>query len=440
MTQFQLSRYNYFIEDNNNVICYNSLSNKMFILTNTEYKNLNIKLLNLQEFKKSYPTFFNKLNSWGFIIDEGTNEIDIFRFYNKQITYLNQVYMVTINPTLSCNANCWYCITDLNKVEYENQGMTSKTVKEVQLHLANSIKKNKYNEILLDWFGGEPLLLFHKAIKPISEYVFQIAKDYNINIGQHITTNASLIDNEMAIFFNDNNIKSFQIPLDGLEKTHNNIKSIKGINSYEKTIESLSILSQNIKDVSIVLRINYDKHTLKNIDHIISDIPKDVAKNIVVDFQRVVQVRRTEGENIFLKGAIEKFSKEGFKVRSWAFIPSKFIRCSSDRYNQIVINYDGYIYKCTARDYNEKWRIGKLLSDGNIEWNINMLYKYFGKAPFENEMCLNCKHLPLCNGLCVQKAVEISKDKINNFCLYKQSEIEINTYIKYKAHNIFVEN
>jgi len=440
MVEHKLSKYNYFIIDKNDVICYNSLRNKIFTLSETEYSNIKLKLLALSKFQEEYPTLFKKLLSWGFIVEQNTDELDIIRFYNKQETHLNRFYQVTINPTLACNAKCWYCTTEFNNTIYEKRCMNKETVKLIQLHLENSIKIDRKNEILIDWFGGEPLLFFQEVVKPISEYILPIAEKQNVKIIQHVTTNASLIDNEMAVFFNDMNIRSFQIPLDGYEKRHNKIKKIDDINSYNKVIESLYILSKYIKDVSIILRINYDKQTLKDIDHILSDIPKEIIKNITVDFQKIFQINQTKNENIVLKKAIGKFSDMGFKVHLWAFKPLKFHRCYSDRYHHIAINYDGYIFKCTARDYNEKWRIGKLVENGNIEWNLDLLYKYFNKAPFENEMCLKCKHLPLCFGPCIQKIVETPKDEIENICLLKKSEIEVNTFIKYKANNVLIAN
>lgn len=440
MAIYKLSKYNYFIKEKDNVICYNSLKNKIFTLNKIEYSNLKQKLQKLSEFLEEYPTLFTKLMNWGFVIEQNTNELDIIRFNNKQQTHINRFYWVTINPTLTCNAKCWYCSTEYNEAKYEKRCMNKKTIKLVQQHLANSIIIDRKDEIHIDWFGGEPLLFYKEVMKPISDYILPIAKKHNVKFTQHITTNASLIDKEKVQYFNEMNIRSFQIPLDGDEKRHNNIKKIERINSYNKVIESLSLLSKYIKDVKIILRINYDKQTLKNIDKILFDIPKEIIKNIKVDFQKVWQVNQTKNENISLIKSIEKFTEMGFEINMWAFRPSTFYKCYSDRYHHIAINYDGNVFKCTARDYKEKWRVGKLLEDGNIEWKPDLIHKYLNKAPFENEMCLKCKHLPLCFGPCIQKMVETPKNKIKNICSFKHSEIDVNTYIKFKANKNLIAN
>ncbi|WOC53178.1 hypothetical protein BPO_p0095 (plasmid) [Bergeyella porcorum] len=40
--------------------------------------------------------------------------------------------------------------------------------------------------------------------------------------------------------------------------------------------------------------------------------------------------------------------------------------CYANKINHSTINYDGIVYKCTARDFNLKNHEGRLSSDGNI--------------------------------------------------------------------------
>jgi uncharacterized protein len=65
---------------------------------------------------------------------------------------------------------------------------------------------------------------------------------------------------------------------------------------------------------------------------------------------------------------------------------------------------------------------GILQDDGIIKWNENVLSALYAKAPFENERCLNCKHLPLCLGTCTQYMK-------NNKCMMNDSEISCEQFI-----------
>ncbi|HOH74428.1 MAG TPA: hypothetical protein PKW38_01450, partial [Paludibacteraceae bacterium] len=43
--------------------------------------------------------------------------------------------------------------------------------------------------------------------------------------------------------------------------------------------------------------------------------------------------------------------------------------CYGDKKNQATINFNGDVYKCTARDFKPENREGVLMDDGTIEWN-----------------------------------------------------------------------
>ena len=155
------------------------------------------------------------------------------------------------------------------------------------------------------------------------------------------------------------------------------------------------------------MRINYDKQTLKNIKDIIRDIEEKSKSCITIDFQRVWQVNCTDNERELLKEAKEIFREAGFRSSFWAYKPRRSSSCYSDSFHHYVINYDGKIFKCTARDYSDNLILGKLQPAGNIQWNYALLSKLYEKAGFENETCESCNILPLCMGTCIQKNYEI---------------------------------
>ena len=43
--------------------------------------------------------------------------------------------------------------------------------------------------------------------------------------------------------------------------------------------------------------------------------------------------------------------------------------CYADCENSIVVNYNGDLYKCTAREFSPETREGLLTPDGKVEWN-----------------------------------------------------------------------
>jgi uncharacterized protein len=99
-----------------------------------------------------------------------------------------------------------------------------------------------------------------------------------------------------------------------------------------------------------------------------------------------------------------------------------FHTCYVSRINHVEINYDGKVYKCTARGYDDKYVVGELSDDGRINWKDKIISKLYASPMFENPMCIKCGYLPICAGPCPQKMMETPQEQIQRICIFKQSE------------------
>jgi len=78
--------------------------------------------------------------------------------------------------------------------------------------------------------------------------------------------------------------------------------------------------------------------------------------------------------------------------------------CYADKINSEVINYDGLVYKCTARDFSEKNDVGIMLEGGIIKYKYDKINKYvFVETPSQ---CKRCSLFPACSGFCSQSIIE----------------------------------
>jgi uncharacterized protein len=152
-----------------------------------------------------------------------------------------------------------------------------------------------------------------------------------------------------------------------------------------------------------------------------------------VDFQKVWQVPFTDDLRTLLKETKDEFRSQGLKSDFWAYRPQLFFRCYADRFHHYAINYDGRIFKCTARDYGDDKVIGNLMSGGRVEWNQELLGAYFSKATFENKRCLECNKLPLCIGPCIQKNYDSRGDDSMLSCNFEHAEYAFDSYIVEQA-------
>ena len=84
--------------------------------------------------------------------------------------------------------------------------------------------------------------------------------------------------------------------------------------------------------------------------------------------------------------------------------------CYADMVNEAVINFDGNVFKCTARDFSTENRCGVLGNDGRIIWDRSIESRRAIKL--SRAVCRTCRLLPLCGGGCTQKSIEYTGEDI----------------------------
>ena len=105
--------------------------------------------------------------------------------------------------------------------------------------------------------------------------------------------------------------------------------------------------------------------------------------------------------------------------------------CYADSPRHAVINYNGDVFKCTARDFATESREGRLNNEGRIEWNEKFFQRMAIK--YSNEACRNCVILPICNGRCTQNKIEAG---LKNTCFLSMTEDAKQDYLKARVNEI----
>lgn len=426
----KISRYNIEVQYKEGIILYNAMTNMMLPVNYKDYSVIETLLENLPIFQDMYPDLYKAFKKSGFIIASDFDELAYIKLQNKKSIFMNKDYHLTINPTLDCNLKCWYCSVNYAGAKHNKERMSDEIINSLNEHISNLIIQQKAHSILLDWFGGEPMLYFDEVISKVSKYAQKVTSKQKVRFRQQITTNGTLLDENRIHKMKDLGFDFFQITIDGNEQRHNKIRYYsdkKG--SYQDVVNNINLLSSIIPNIRICLRINYDRQTLKNIKDIFNDFSEKSKSCIIVDFQRVWQVKCNDEIRQLLKEAKEEVRNFGFQSRFWAYRPSRSRSCYADSFNHYVINYNGKIFKCTARDYGDAMVMGNLQSSGKIKWNDGIVSKLFEKATFENEKCENCKILPMCMGPCIQKNYESRLHNSPLPCLYDNVEYSLSSYV-----------
>jgi len=362
----------------------------------------------ISQLQNIHPDFYNQLISNRFIVDEDEDEAAYIINCWKEEDKNPKSIKITINPTLQCNLSCWYC--------YENHAnrhyMDSSVLEAIKRYISNICNNNPDSGLILSFFGGEPLLYFAKIVEPLVTFAQEASQKFNKRVGVAFTTNGTLLSDKICAFLKATGLTvSFQITLDGLRENHNKTRFFKsGLGSYDMIISNIK------KAVSygfgVNVRFNYTNSNYSDCSAILTEflsIPESSRNLIDFSFHKVWQEESSDVMEASIQDAHNEYLKNGFAANVNDGISAG--RCYADYAQNIVINYDGLVYKCTARDFTADNAEGRLLSDGTVEWNKTSQKRE--QLKFGDETCRACPIFPICHNGCSQDKLEQTADNGN---------------------------
>lgn len=357
---------------------------------------------NPQELKNLHPEFFNALESEGFLVESPDEDIRRGVDYVSKEYNSTDIVEITINPTLDCNLRCWYCYESRHAKSVMSEEMIINVLKYIDTLLVNNMIK----VLRLSFFGGEPLLYFKKVILPIILKVKEICDNTNTTLCISFTTNGVLINDKLLEDLQSitQNIH-MQIAFDGNREIHNKVKFLtNGAGCYDRTI--INVKKAIEKGFNIVVRCNYDKRTIGSFIDVIDDFKEyHSVPNLRFLFQRIWQ-EKGDGEMFELRKKLIKDidSKYAIKSNLHDMLGNSLHRCYADRKNNIVINYDGLVFRCTARKFEKENSIGKISERGCELNDISDIEATINGMPYGLH-CKKCRILPICPN-CSQHKLE----------------------------------
>lgn len=429
----QASKYNIFVpisEDKS--IIFNSLSGFYGILSNHVADSL--RQGSIEDFVED-KVLYKKLKKEGVITDSSVDEtliVDNVRFFARFDT---SYFHLTVNPTLDCNLRCWYCYES----HIAHSALTQDKADAIFKLLKNRYSAIPFKRLSFNLFGGEPFYrsaMAEQLIAGVSEFCepLAIACDYNI------TTNGTLISDQLLRILKDKKVL-FQITLDGNREKHNSVRAYKGtdLGTFDRILANLRRIAEELSQYQLRIRINYDASTLDEGERLLDDLDFLPRENTIIGLHKVWQVQESDVDKQKFFDFIKKANERLFVVDYWALHGLISHTCYADLYSQAVINYDGSIFKCTARDFSQTEKAGNLGDDGNITWNTQALLDRL--ATRQPQKCRDCVLYPSCPAFCSQDLLE--KGDMSDRCRF--SIMDINDLVIYNfnqniTHSIIQKN
>lgn len=197
--------------------------------------------------------------------------------------------------TNTCNYHCSYCIFSSESKKYEDELNTEEVMKTIK-----ELKENNFTYI--KFTGGEPFT--RKDMIEILKYASKLGFDMDIS------TNASLITNEIAQELKNINFPMVHVSLDGNNKYSH--EYVRGENTFEKTLRGIRYLTGNnvyTRIGTVIYKQNEDK-----LEEIVKLAIELKANEIIFSFMEAVG--RLEGdETIISKRTIDSVKEEIEKLK-----------------------------------------------------------------------------------------------------------------------------
>lgn len=411
------SRFNIYLEYKGATILYNTLSEKIIMLSNELKRRIDSSGLICTGNENN--AFYQSLLGGGMLIDDTCNEDELIEGMIKKEDFSESEYHLIINPTLDCNFDCWYCFEQKIRGSAMQQSVSDACIKLI----ANIISsKEDIRKFTLSFFGGEPLLYYKKTALPIINALHERIKGREIEPNIHFTTNGYLLSPSLLYSMNSLGVSSLQITFDGDREHHNQTRFSNKGGSYDKIVQNIKmILSQT--DIQVILRINYTRKNIKGFLSLLAEFESSPnTDRIILSPNQVWQDKDlSESESLKVQSILEEIYKRARIIGMYIKEPSGIGRlrhsCYADKKNQACVNFDGMVFKCNARDFKPTSAMGKLNEDGKIIWSD--AERLWMSSKYQNAACRKCSIFPVCAGGCRRLTYN---NLGREYCMYKFDE------------------
>lgn len=395
------SKYNCILQDNTGMVIYNAATDQLVALTPQLANIFNESKAAPEKIKAQHAELYDHLLQKGIFVCDDADETEAYIRKREEYERSSGEYTITINPTLACNMSCWYCYES-----HKNMPAMSADVKQSVLLLIDKLlADNKLKKLNLSFFGGEPLLYFDKVVVDIINHAKMQCKAFDAKLSIHFTTNAYLLTDNVLKQLEGLDV-SFQITIDGGKQVHDSVRKTKGGEpTYARIVEHIhQTLSRGF---SVGVRFNYTAKSIPSFVDVVKDfshLPQEQKQLVNFTFQRVWQdnegdARQVEQQVEHIERAFEQAGLFVNNAKSY-IVPY----CYADGVNTAVVNYNGDLFKCTARDFAPKSKEGTLAADGTLRWNERLRKRM--SIRHGSDTCLQCRIYPICHGGCSQMKLE----------------------------------
>lgn len=316
----------------------------------------------------------------------------------KRTNSRSNLFRGTAVLNLECNLACIYCYEEGFR---EGQRMSASVAENlVNWVVASHLEHGR--DVEMQFYGGEPLFsipLIHTISSKLQEAAVNRGRKYSITM----TTNGTLLTRAVVQQLLRYNFTKAILTLDGPKSVHDIQRPfISGKGSFDTIVA-------NIKDVCDLVRIdlggNFTPENYRQYPQLLDYLLEEGLTPEKLGLVQFFPVTPKSGAGVDVSAGcisssepwiIEAVPYLDGEIMARGFKTSKLTMsaCVIEFDHDLVINYDGTLYKCPAFMGWPELSVGTL-ADGIKDYSESHRL-----GNWKNDECMDCPYLPLCFGGC----------------------------------------
>ena len=319
---------------------------------------------------------------------------------------------VCLNIIHGCNLRCKYCFADEGEYNGHKGVMSVETAKKAIDYVVK--RSGPRRNIEIDLFGGEPTMIMDK-VKEIIAYARENEKAWNKNIRFTMTTNATLLTEEMMDFM-DKEMGNIILSLDGRKEVNDNVRiKVDGSGSYDDILPNIKrMIEKRGKSKHYYVRGTFtgaNTDFYEDVKAMVNEGFREISiEPVVLEKGHFLELKEEHLPEIFenydkLYNEMARRKKEGDEFNFYHFnidlnggpcVYKRISGCGAG-FEYVAITPQGEVYPCHQFVGKEEFKLGSIYDD---TYDAE-LGKKFKKAHIYNKpKCRECWARFYCSGGC----------------------------------------
>jgi uncharacterized protein len=364
---------------------------------------------------------------------------------DKAIGTDSYIKALCLNIAHDCNLRCKYCFADEGEYRGKREIMSPEVAKKAIDFVIKHSGPRKNIEV--DLFGGEPLMAF-ETVKQVVEYAKEVQKIHGKNIRFTMTTNATLLNDEIMKYI-DENMGNIVLSIDGRKSVNDKVRvRADGSGSFDSILPKIKkMVSMRDKNKQYYVRGTFTHENLdffEDIKFLADEGFKEISvEPVVLPKEHPLALKEEDLPVIFKQydklyedmlerrksGKEFKFYHFNIDLKGGPCIYKRISGCGAG-HEYVAITPSGDVYPCHQFVGNEKFKMGNIFED---DLDMSISEKFKNAHIYNKEECKKCWARYFCSGGCQANNYNFNGDILKPYhlgCEMQKKRIECAVALK----------